>query len=366
MIRAFAVALILSVMLAGSAVAQEQPAGIQATGIGTASAPVQTAHLQVLLGSSAAFGYAPYASVEFASGTPGAEMPMEGAMGMPMPLSIEQLDPVVETIVAAGIDSDAIETTFPASSSMFGPGGPETAELRVTIVQPQPGDLTELVAEVRVVAQRSGLTVLHVGARYDAADCASLIQEARVAAIADANLRAEGLALGLGVTLGELTQAIESPYFGPTGMEACGSTGMSGNFGPYGPGSRARLRSKRHRSDGHRAGHPLLRNRHGGVGIETAAQMGSHQFPSSHLYTRHLEINGLSMRAWRNPRGSRPASISIKRASSFRAGSGGVPFPGSNKRLGGQAGSGNQFNLTSRIDRDVHELSPELRFHQSS
>lgn len=233
MMRAFVVALVLFAMFAGSAAAQEPATGIQATGIGTASAPVQTAHLQFLLGSSASFGYAP---MEIVSGTPGAEMPMEGPMGMAA-LSVEQLDPVVDTISAAGIDSDAIETTFPAFSNMMGPGGPETAEIRVTVDQPQPGDLTDLVAAVNAVSQRSGLTVLYVGARYEAADCASLTQEARVAALADANLRAEGLAEGLGVTLGELSQASESPYFGPAGVDTCTSPEISGDFGPYGPGT---------------------------------------------------------------------------------------------------------------------------------
>lgn len=233
MMRAFVVALVLSVMLAGSTVAQEPAAGIQATGIGTASAAVQTAHLQFLLGSSATFGFAP---IEFDPGTPGPGVSSEGPMGLG-PLSVEQLDPVIEAIAGTGISNDAIVATVPATTSIFGPGGPETAEVRVTIDQPQPGDLTDLVAAVNAVVQRSGLTVLHVGARYEAADCVSLIQEARVAAIADAKLRAEGLAQGLGVTLGELTQASESPYFGPTGMDTCALAGTSAEFGPYGPGS---------------------------------------------------------------------------------------------------------------------------------
>ncbi len=233
MMRAFLVAVVLSVMFAGSAVAQEQAAGIQATGFGTASAPAQTAHLQFLLGSSAAFGFAP---MEFDPGTPGAEPPPMGPMGMPT-VSAEQVDAVVEAITATGIGSDAIATTVPAYSSMFGPGGPETAELRVTIEQPQAGDLIDLVAAVQAVAKQSGLAVLFVGARYEAADCASLVQEARVAAIADAQVRVEGLAQGLGVTLGELTQASESPYFGPIGIDPCSLAGTSEGFGPYGPGT---------------------------------------------------------------------------------------------------------------------------------
>lgn len=230
MIRAFTIALVLSVLFAASAVAQGQSTGIQATGIGTASAPAQTANLQILLGSSASFGMDP---IEFAPGTPGPGLPPIG-MG---PLSREQLEPVVEAIAETGVGEDAIVVDLPASNSMFGPGGPETAEIRVTIDQPQAESLIDLVSALTAVAQRTGLTVLYIGARYEAADCAALIQQARDAAIADANLRAEGLAQGLGVTLGELTQASESPYFGPTGMDSCAPAGTAGDFGPYGPGT---------------------------------------------------------------------------------------------------------------------------------
>jgi len=78
--------------------------------------------------------------------------------------------------------------------------------------------------------------VLHVGARYEAVDCVALTQRAREAAIADAKVRAEGLAQGLGLTLGGLTQASEPPYFGPAGMDSCAAPGAE-TFGPYGPGT---------------------------------------------------------------------------------------------------------------------------------
>jgi len=233
MIRAFIVAIVLSVPFATSAVAQGPSAGIQATGIGTASAPAQTAQLQILIGSSAFFGMGP---VEMAPGTPSIDLPPVGPMGQ-VSLSDEQLGPVIDVITGAGIGEDALEVTIPASSSPFGPGGPETAEIRATIDQPQGEDLAILVAAIRATAPNSGLTVLHVGARFEAADCAALIQQARDAAIADANQRAEGLAQGLGVTLGELVLGSESPFFGPTGTDSCAPAGTASDFGPYGPGT---------------------------------------------------------------------------------------------------------------------------------
>ena len=79
------------------------------------------------------------------------------------------------------------------------------------------------------------MTVLHVGALFEPADCAALLQEARDAAIADARLRVEGLATSLGGTVGELVQASETPFYGPAGTTTCEPG--SGVFGPYGPGT---------------------------------------------------------------------------------------------------------------------------------
>lgn len=232
MVRAWIVAIVLSLVLAGSTAAQ-QPAmtGIQSTGTGTATAPAQAAHLQFLLGSSSAFEVMP---MEMTPGTPSAAMP--GAYGM-MTLTKAQLDPVVAAIVATGVSSDAITVTVPVVTSMFGPGGPETGEIRVDIAQPQPGALADLVAAVNAAAQQSGLSVFYAGALYDAADCASLIQDARMAAIADAKQRAEGLAQGLGVTLGGLTFASEYPFFGSPGTGGCDPAGTAQYMGSYGPGS---------------------------------------------------------------------------------------------------------------------------------
>ena len=63
-------------------------------------------------------------------------------------------------------------------------------------------------------------------------------EQARDAAIADAQERAEGLAAGLGVTLGELVQASETPYFGAPEAGSCAPEGSETFFyGPFGPGT---------------------------------------------------------------------------------------------------------------------------------
>lgn len=236
MIRGFAVALVLSIVLAASVSAQTPAATIESTGFGSASAPVESAQIQILLGSSMAFGMGSMPmDMPDASASPVAAMPLDD-MGM-MSLSEARLQQVLDAIVGAGIDGLTSELSVPATTSMFGPGGPETGEIRLTIVRPDSAALTMLVEQAQRAAAEAGLTVLHLGARYDAADCAALVQQAREAAIADARQRADGLARGLGVTLGELIRATEYPYYGSTGSESCLPEGPDAMFGPYGPGT---------------------------------------------------------------------------------------------------------------------------------
>jgi hypothetical protein len=242
MIRAFVGAIAFFVVFAIPGAAQSPPAGIQATGTGTATTPARTAHLQILLGSSASFGMGP---MGFEPGTPG-----PGSDGF----SSDHLTPVVDAIVGTGVEPDAVTIGVSTTDSMFGPGGPETAQVRAAIAQPTREVLVDLVATIDGVARENGLTVLYVGARYEAAGCVTLTQQAREAAIADAETRAEGLAQGLGMTLGELTQASEFSYVGPTGTDSC-ATAATEAIGPQWPRHRSGLRSRRHRGDGHRASH---------------------------------------------------------------------------------------------------------------
>ena len=244
----------LSLALAAAAPAAAQPVpgaepGVAAVGFGSASAPAASAELQFLLGSAQSFGMGGEVFVEEgsvdegaageAAGTPGAEaIPTEG-MGGPPRLTEDALAPVVAALVAAGAPEAGIAVTAPVANEMFGPGGPGIGEVRVTVDQPQADQLAGLVAAAYDAAPGAGLTVLHAGARYEAADCAALLQEAREAAIADARLRAEGLAQGLGVALGDLVQASETPYYGPVGGASCGPEGMEGYYGPYGAGTEA-------------------------------------------------------------------------------------------------------------------------------
>jgi hypothetical protein len=213
--------------------------GIVSTGIGSVSEPAQSATLQFLVGSDQFFGMgAPMMeSIEVGPGTPASGPAPVMGPSAPGRLTEEQLDLVVDALEAAGAVTDAIDITVPFTSNFFGPGGPEGGEIEVVVDQPNAEGLIGLVAAVRNSAPAAGLTVLHVGVEYEAADCAALIQQARDAAIADARERAEGLANGLGVSLGELVQASETPYFGSPEAGSCAPEGTESFYGPYGPGT---------------------------------------------------------------------------------------------------------------------------------
>lgn len=232
--------LVLAPVPAQAQTAPGQLPGIVATGFGSASEPAQSANLQFLIGSAQSFGMGGVMmeeSVAVMAGTPGAEMPMEPAPVMSNQLTADHLAPVVEAMETAGADPAGIEVIVPSHNSMFGPGGPEVGEIWLAVDQPDSEQLQSLVQAAYDSAAGAGLTVLFVGASYEAADCAALTQLAREAAIADAQVRAAGLAAGLGVPLGALVQASEAPFFGSPGGGTCMPEGMEMHFGPYGPGT---------------------------------------------------------------------------------------------------------------------------------
>src|SRR5688500_13869673 len=142
--------------------------GIVAVGFGRAAAPASSASLQFQVGVSdfGMMGGMPPdmgAPPEEAGvdGTPGAG-DMSSGMGMfgPPSLTAEQLQPVVDALVAAGAAEDAIEVTVPdLSSAFYGPGAPQTGEIRVTVDQPDAQGLNDLVAAGRETATSVGLEV---------------------------------------------------------------------------------------------------------------------------------------------------------------------------------------------------------------
>jgi uncharacterized protein YggE len=184
--------------------------GIVAIGFGTASAPAESAEVQLIIGPE---GYGP----------PPAAM-----------ITNADLAPVTDAIVGAGVDKAAIEIYIPATNSMFsGPGGPGNALLEFRLADPTDASMRALSDALYQAATTARLSVQHLGVRYAAADCAALQQAATDAAVADARARGERLAKSLGARLGALVQGMDS-IFGIGVPDSCAPQGL-GSYGPYGP-----------------------------------------------------------------------------------------------------------------------------------
>lgn len=199
----------------GQLVPGDQPS-VTVLGNGEASAPAETATIQLIV--RALDGGAP---------APGSDVVPVPA-GQPRPVSEEEMAPIVEAIVGSGVTARDVEVV--TSPGFGGPFGPGTAQVLVELDRAEI-DLAEGLVEAGIAAAgENGLFVETVGAGYRVSDCAPLQREARQAAAADARERAEALAEVLGLRLGEIVLANESPLYdgGPSGF-GCSQT-------PTGPG----------------------------------------------------------------------------------------------------------------------------------
>jgi uncharacterized protein len=217
-----ACAALLGVVLIGGlsarpAAAQGVPGqlpGIVVTGFGTASAPAESAVVQIIVGPEA-YGMQP----------------------APL-LTATDVAAIIDAIAGTGVEKADIEFFAPATNSMFsGPGGPGNVQLRFTIPSPTDSTLSELADAVYKAAATGQLSIQHLGVRYTAADCASLQQAATDKAVADARARGERLATSLNVELGEMVQAMDSLYgYGGGVPDSCASPAQQSYYGPYGAG----------------------------------------------------------------------------------------------------------------------------------
>lgn len=173
----------------------DQPS-VVVQGNGMAAAPADSAQMQILVraGDMAA----------------SPDMGKEGVVGPPT-VTTEQVQPVVDAIVAGGMPAEAVEVVVsPGFGGMFGPG---TAQVLVTFTADQLGLMTDVATAATTAVQDAGLFFDSVNASYAVADCAPLLREARQAAVDDARTRAEALAEALGLTLGSIVLANEVPNY---------------------------------------------------------------------------------------------------------------------------------------------------------
>lgn len=211
--------------------------GVTVVGYGEATAPAETASIQLLITRGEFFGGPPPAPRPGV--TPGEE-------------ERELLVPIVEAITAEGVAQGDIGVVVSPVPEVFGygPGGPAVGRIDLAIAQPTDEGLTSFLAAVSFAAADQRLTLGQVGVLYEAADCAALEREAREAAIADARQRAEVQAELLGVQIGPVTASADMPvassaldYFSglPVPSNSCAPPTAAG--APAAPGLRVTLPS---------------------------------------------------------------------------------------------------------------------------
>lgn len=170
--------------------------GISVMGYGTATAPADTAKLQLF-----------FVGAQSSSPSPN---PFPTSTGTP--LTAEQLQPVVDALVAAGVSADAIELGT-ASTQAFVFFNIPGQQLTITLAQPtsaQVQSLIELAQET--AAENDTAALVNTSVQYSINDCQSLAGEAYTVAIADAQSRARAIATQLGVELAAVPSIAESPF----------------------------------------------------------------------------------------------------------------------------------------------------------
>lgn len=221
---------LLATLLLGpaAALAQDAPAGISVVGYGQASAPADSATLQMVIGDAFFGGPTPAQPGE----TPGAKERVAIA-------------PVLASLVNAGLAEDDIEVLVgPYIGDVYGFGGPGIAVLTIELSDAEVQRLVEVVDAASAGAAEARLMVIGVSVSYGVDDCAALEREAREQAIADARERADLQADLLDVTVGGLEGSRDLPaqedlafsIYGPVhSSSACAPMRLTdAAFGPYG------------------------------------------------------------------------------------------------------------------------------------
>ena len=201
---------------------QTSEPSVSVNGVGEATAPAESAEVQLLVSRDPSeFSFSETSdggssSVSTSASAPSADEPATDR------LSADTLVPILDAIAAAGVERDEIAIVLsPLPTSPFGgPGG--SARLDFAVADPSTDGLAELIGGAAVAASTSGLVVEFVGVLYEVADCLALEDEAQQAAITDAGRRAERLAAKLDVSLGTVIGASTYDVFGFGAEGGCG------------------------------------------------------------------------------------------------------------------------------------------------
>jgi hypothetical protein len=181
--------------------------GIAVVGNGEASAPAESATMQVIV-----------RAVDMGAPPPTSEGAPSGP-ALPPTVGEEQVQPVIDAIVATGVPVASIEVVIsPTFGGFFGPG---TAQIVIAYGADELGLMAGAAEAALAAAQAAGLGVDTVTAAYEVADCEPLLADARRAAAEAGREQAEGLAEILGLTIGDVILASESPAYGGAPGSGC-------------------------------------------------------------------------------------------------------------------------------------------------
>jgi hypothetical protein len=207
---------------------------ITVTGYGLASAPAQTAALQLVIFSDDFYSSPP--QVPIVEATPGASVRTS-------------MEPIVAAIEAHDI-VDTVTIVIPTPAGATGRQLPK-ARLDIAITAPTQDGLVALVNDAARAAGEERLQIGYLAARFGIEDCLSLEQQAREAAMSSAWSQAEIQAAVVGGALGDIVSTVDidslaSGYYGfgsgpnsncesPVPMSARASSEFSATFASFDP-----------------------------------------------------------------------------------------------------------------------------------
>lgn len=217
---------LLAAPLASAQDAAPLPSVVSVIGYGEASAPAETATIQISI-------------IDSNFGSP--QVPQPGAL--PGARERKLVAGVVAALVDEGMAEDNIEVfagpVVGGSGSFYGSA---LAILQFPLDAPDNARINELADASALAASDEFLLVSQLNALFIVADCNAIVSQAREAAVADAQAQAESQADLLGVTIGDVTSSVDLPipsetdfgYYVPNaGASTCDEGGPSESAGLF-------------------------------------------------------------------------------------------------------------------------------------
>jgi uncharacterized protein YggE len=138
------------------------------------------------------------------------------------PLTEEEVQPVVDALVAAGVPAESIEVVIAPAAPFTGAFGPGTAQVLASGDEVLVAKVGEVIPSAVEAALAANLWVDQAGVGYTVADCTAVETAALRDAVENGKEQAEQLAEVLGVELGKLVLASRQPTYGAYGAPAAG------------------------------------------------------------------------------------------------------------------------------------------------